>query len=99
MKCPKCGFTNNRPGTRCLKCGTLFPEQEQLIIEPERMQQTTSAVPEWRKEVTRKAREYGERKKILTTPPRPLKEQPTEPEPSARSEERRVGKECRCGWS
>src|SRR5262245_45411602 len=47
------------------------------------MQQTTSAVPEWRKEVTRKAREYGERKKILTTPPRPLKEQPTEPEPSA----------------
>jgi uncharacterized RDD family membrane protein YckC len=83
MKCPKCGFTNNRPGTRCLKCGSPYPHQ-QLLIESERMQESDSAVPDWRKEVTRKAREYGERKKILTTPPRPLKEHADGPEPSDR---------------
>ncbi|HSE42415.1 MAG TPA: RDD family protein, partial [Acidobacteriota bacterium] len=40
---------------------------------------SSASVPEWRKEVTRKAREFGERKKVLTTPPRPLKENPNEP--------------------
>jgi uncharacterized RDD family membrane protein YckC len=79
MKCPKCGFTPSRPATRCVRCGTSYPEEQQLVIEPEPVLQTTAAVPDWRKEVTRKAREYGERKKILTTPPRPLKEQGSEP--------------------
>src|SRR5262249_18909088 len=32
--------------------------------------------PDWRKEVTRKAREFGERKRQLTTPPGPIKETP-----------------------
>jgi uncharacterized RDD family membrane protein YckC len=42
------------------------------------------AVPEWRREVSEKARAYGEKKKLLTTPPRPLKENSEEmesPEP------------------
>ncbi len=83
MKCPKCGFTNNRPGTRCVRCGNPFPEQQQqLLIEQEVTQQTS--VPDWRKEVTRKAREFGERKKFLTTPPRPLKERVNDPEASIR---------------
>jgi uncharacterized RDD family membrane protein YckC len=86
MKCPKCGFTNNRSGTRCVKCGNPFPEQQQLSIEPEPAQQTKPSVPDWRQEVIRKAREYGERKKILTTPPRPLKEHANDPEPSIRHE-------------
>jgi uncharacterized RDD family membrane protein YckC len=85
MKCPKCGFTNNRPGNRCLKCGVPFPEQQQLSIEPE-IQQAKPTVPEWRKEVTRKAREFGEKKKILTTPQRPLKEHARDPEPSVQHE-------------
>jgi uncharacterized RDD family membrane protein YckC len=85
MKCPKCGFNNHRPGTRCVRCGNPFPElQQQLSIEPELVQQTKPSVPDWRKEVTRKAREYGERKKILTTPPRPLKENANDPEHSIR---------------
>lgn len=79
MKCPKCGFTPSRPATRCVRCGTTYPEPQQLSIEPEPVLQAAATVPEWRKEVTRKAREYGERKKILTTPPRPLKEQDSEP--------------------
>jgi uncharacterized RDD family membrane protein YckC len=80
MKCPKCGFTPSRPATRCVRCGTSYPEPQQLSIEPEPvLQAAATAVPDWRKEVTRKAREYGERKKILTTPPRPLKEQESEP--------------------
>ena len=78
MKCPKCEFTPSRPATRCVRCGTSFPEQEQLSIEPEPVLQAAAVVPDWRKEVTRKAREYGERKKILTTPPRPLKESASE---------------------
>ncbi|MCI0616788.1 RDD family protein [bacterium] len=87
MKCPKCGFTNNRPGTRCLKCGAPFLEQQQqLSIEPEPIQQTQPSVPDWRKEVTRKAREFGERKKILTTPPRPLKGHVGDHEPSMQHE-------------
>ena len=86
MKCPKCGFTNNRPGTRCLKCGVPFPEQQQLSIEPEPVLQTKPSVPDWRKEVTRKAREFGERKKILTTPPRPLKERAVDPGASIQHE-------------
>jgi uncharacterized RDD family membrane protein YckC len=86
MKCPKCSFTNNRPGPRCLKCGAPFPEQQQLSIEPEPVQQTNPSVPDWRKEVTRKAREFGERKKILTTPPRPLKERAGDLEPSIQHE-------------
>jgi uncharacterized RDD family membrane protein YckC len=81
MKCPKCGFTNNRSGSRCLSCGTSFREKQQLTIEPEQVQQPAQTVPDWRKEVTRKAREYGERKKYLTTPPRPLKEHVHEPQP------------------
>ncbi len=85
MKCPKCGFTNHRPGTHCVRCGNPFHEQQQqLSIEPESVQQTKPSVPDWRKEVTRKAREFGERKKILTTPPRPLKEHANDPEPSIR---------------
>lgn len=80
MKCPKCGFTPTRPATRCVRCGTSYPEEQQLVIEPEPVLQAAAAVPDWRKEVTRKAREYGERKKILTTPPRPLKEQNSEPQ-------------------
>lgn len=86
MKCPRCGFTNSRPGTRCIKCGNPFPEQQQLSIEPEPVLQAQASVPEWRKEVTRKAREFGERKKILTTPPRPLKEHVSAPEPPAKRE-------------
>jgi uncharacterized RDD family membrane protein YckC len=78
MKCPKCGFTPSRPATRCVRCGTSYPEQHELELEPEPVLQAATAVPDWRKEVTRKAREYGERKKILTTPPRPLKEQDSE---------------------
>src|SRR5262245_14374141 len=85
MKCPKCGFTPSRPATRCVRCGTSFPE-EQLSIEPEPVLQAKAVVPEWRKEVTRKAREYGERKKILTTPPRPLKEHAIDPESSVHRE-------------
>jgi hypothetical protein len=47
-------------------------------------------VPEWKKEVAEKVRAYGERKKRLTTPPRPLKENTevtpgsTEPKPAAK---------------
>lgn len=85
MKCPKCGFTNNRPGSRCIKCGAFFQEQQPPEIETT-MQQTKTAVPDWRREVTRKAREYGERKKILTTPPRPLKEHTSDSEPSIQHE-------------
>ncbi len=35
-------------------------------------------VPEWRKEVAQKVRAYGDRKKRLTTPPGPLREQENE---------------------
>lgn len=82
MKCPKCGFTNNRSVTRCVKCGAGFPGEQRTSTEQETAQQARPSVPEWRKEVTRKAREYGERKKVLTTPPRPLKEQGSDSEPA-----------------
>jgi uncharacterized RDD family membrane protein YckC len=94
MKCPKCGFTPSRPATRCVRCGTSYPEQHQLEIEPEPVLQATAAIPDWRKEVTRKAREFGERKKILTTPPRPLKEQSNDSEPP-RKQERVVSRPAR----
>src|SRR5262245_37486713 len=84
MKCPKCGFNNNRSGTRCLSCGISFREQQQLTIEPEQVQQSAQTIPDWRKEVTRKAREFGERKKYLTTPPRPLKEHVHQAQPEQR---------------
>jgi uncharacterized RDD family membrane protein YckC len=79
MKCPNCGFTNERTGTRCLRCGSGLVEHPETPIAAEAIPTSQPAnVPEWRQEVTRKAREFGERKKTLTTPPRPLKEQPAD---------------------
>jgi uncharacterized RDD family membrane protein YckC len=76
MKCPNCGFTNDRTGTRCLRCGSELIEHTQVPVASESTAASQPAVvPDWRKEVTRKAREFGERKKTLTTPPRALKEQ------------------------
>ncbi len=82
MKCPKCGFANNRPVTRCVKCGAGLPGEQRTSTEQETAQQARPLIPEWRKEVTRKAHEYGERKKVLTTPPGPLKEHGSDSEPA-----------------
>lgn len=48
------------------------------IPEPAPVEVEASSKPDWRKEVTRKAREFGERKRLLTTPPVPIKESPPE---------------------
>ena len=73
MKCPNCGSTNERTDTHCLRCGAELVEHV-TAADQETVSVGKQAVPDWRKEVTRKAREFGERKKFLTTPPRPLKE-------------------------
>jgi uncharacterized RDD family membrane protein YckC len=66
MKCSTCGYQNSPARQQCIKCGaTLLPAAKTSPAAP---------VPDWRKEITRKARAYGERKKLLTTPPHPLKE-------------------------
>ena len=65
MNCPGCGYSNPEKIEHCRRCGSL------LISEP---------VPEWRKEVAEKVRAYGDRKKRLTTPPGPLREQVTNEE-------------------
>jgi hypothetical protein len=53
-------------------------ETSNLIVHREMKAET----PEWKKEVAEKVKAYGERKKRLTTPPGPIKENETsEPEP------------------
>lgn len=80
MKCAECGSLNPARSVNCLNCGA------SLVIP--RTEISNESVPEWRKEVTRKAREFGERKKTLTTPPNPLKTSvtaaPEEPAPENR---------------
>lgn len=83
MKCPRCGFFTPAPKSQCSKCGFRLlrnnKSEEQEDPQP-------STVPEWRKEVSEKARAYGERKKRLNTPPRPLKEAPAETPARAEAE-------------
>lgn len=75
MKCPRCGFFTPAPNPQCSKCGFRLPRKNK---SEEHDEPQPSAVPEWRREVSEKARAFGERKKLLTTPPRPLKETPEE---------------------
>jgi RDD family len=86
MKCPNCGSTNDRTETLCLRCGSTLVEHVTADVQ-EAVPVGQQVVPDWRKEVTRKAREFGERKKTLTTPPRPLKENVSEPQPEVRAPE------------
>jgi uncharacterized RDD family membrane protein YckC len=63
MQCPKCGSINPETREQCNRCGTTL-----LVKMP------PASVPDWRKEVTRKVKAYGDRKRSLTTPPGPLKD-------------------------
>ena len=70
MKCPTCGYQNSPTRQQCVHCSaSLLPVAAG----------GSNTTPEWRREVAEKVRAYGERKKMLTTPPRPLKE-PSIPE-------------------
>lgn len=88
MKCPNCGLVISEKRRRCSRCGTSLRRgssdtpttPEQLAAQGNEPEDGSSAVPEWRKEISQKVRAYGERKKYLTTPPAPLKEEgPPEP--------------------
>jgi uncharacterized RDD family membrane protein YckC len=84
MKCPHCGHVMSERRKRCGQCGSLLsavrtePSAASLRevsgsqTEPEEQKITE---PEWRKEISQKVRAYGEKKKYLTTPPGPLKDQ------------------------
>lgn len=91
MKCPKCGFITSDLKKQCMRCGSALPGKGEARDNPApaaappapappqpAVAPTGSEVPEWRKQVTQKVREYGERKKLLTTPPGPIKETPPE---------------------
>jgi uncharacterized RDD family membrane protein YckC len=80
MKCPRCGFFTPAPKTQCSKCGYHLPVSKQA---EETKDQDHSPVPEWRREVSEKARAYGEKRKLLTTPPQPLKENEEDADESA----------------
>ena len=79
MQCPKCGSLNPDSREQCGRCGTPLPETMSV------------PVPDWRKEVTKKVKAYGDRKKSLTTPPGPIKERSVAlddlPEPASIAEE------------
>jgi uncharacterized RDD family membrane protein YckC len=81
MQCPKCGSLNPETRDHCGRCGAPLS-----IAAP------TVALPDWRKEVTRKVKAYGDRKRTLTTPPGPIKgkavavDELPEPEPHAARE-------------
>lgn len=88
MKCPNCGLVISQKRRRCSRCGTSLrtissdtpTTPGQGAAQPNEPDGGSAAVPEWRKEITQKVRAYGERKKYLTTPPTPLKEEgPPEP--------------------
>lgn len=89
MKCPNCGLAISEKRRRCSRCGTSLrrglsdtpTSPEQLAAQGNEPEDGSSAVPEWRKEISQKVRAYGERKKYLTTPPAPLKEDGGPPEP------------------
>src|SRR5262245_12469344 len=76
MKCPKCGYLGSQFDQQCRRCGMPF-------VPPEPPQRKPREQGEgWRSEVSQKVKAYGERKKILTTPPKPLKDEaPEEIEP------------------
>ncbi len=76
MKCPGCGFSNPEKIEKCSRCGFVLFSHE--------------PVPEWRKEVAQKVRAYGDRKRRLTTPPGPLKEQLADREPAFEPSEEAV---------
>jgi uncharacterized RDD family membrane protein YckC len=82
MQCPKCGSLNPDSREQCSRCGA--PLSETI---------SAATVPDWRKEVTKKVKAYGDRKRSLTTPPGPIKERTVAlddmPEPAA-VEEREV---------
>lgn len=87
MKCLKCGYVTSESKEKCARCGSPLPVKPASRV-PARHRQVTppappepappappsDALPDWRKEVSRKVKAYGEKKKILTTPPQPLKE-------------------------
>lgn len=84
MKCLKCGFVTSETKEQCARCGSPLPahlaaprNSAHRIVTPAPpppQQEPSPEVPDWRKEVTRKVKEYGEKKKILTTPPQPLRD-------------------------
>lgn len=86
MKCLKCGYVTSESKETCSRCGSPLPPPVGMRAPARPRQQTPTTtpnpqapesavhLPDWRKEVSRKVKEYGEKKKILTTPPQPLKE-------------------------
>lgn len=92
MKCPKCGFITSELKVQCMRCGSSLPGRKE---DPAHVPDSPPApvvpppvpaaeVPEWRRQVTQSVREFGERKKLLTTPPNPLRpsiDTPSEPFP------------------
>lgn len=90
MKCLKCGYVTSESKENCARCGSPLPVHgnartrgvsrqttpEARPAEPAASSSAPSSdsVPDWRKEVSRKVKEYGEKKRILTTPPQPLKD-------------------------
>lgn len=85
MKCLKCGYVTSESKDNCARCGSPLPPPAQLRT-PARMRPQNHApvtpnpepeapLPDWRKEVSRKVKEYGEKKRSLTTPPGALKQE------------------------
>lgn len=85
MKCLKCGYVTSESKETCSRCGSPLPPPVGMRAPARPRQQTPATtpnpqapetgvhLPDWRKEVSRKVKEYGEKKKILTTPPQPLR--------------------------
>lgn len=102
MKCPKCGFITSELKVQCMRCGSALPGRKEepargaeapptappapSTAQPSAGPITGAEVPEWRSQVTRKVREFGERKKLLTTPPGPIKPTPESDSPESRPE-------------
>lgn len=84
MRCLKCGFSNPPQRETCSKCGLPLARIDSDTLSSEvplsKEKKSERPVSEWRQEVVEKAKAYGERKRTLTTPPRPLKEQEEEGE-------------------
>src|SRR5688500_8335971 len=87
MKCLKCVFVTSESKVACGRCGASMPVKERGQSGADhRKPQAAPAQPPaasgpgrepgpaWRREVTRKVKEYGEKRKYLTPPPQPLKE-------------------------
>ena len=98
MKCLKCGYVTSETNENCARCGSALPppasSRTPARMRPQNHAPVTpnsepgASLPDWRQEVSRKVKEYGEKKRILTTPPHALKH---EQQPESVEQEQRSG--------